>query len=246
MIDVHCHILPGIDDGALDMSTSLEMLRKAEKAGITDVILTPHYIRNSIYNADNMKKWQLLKELTKKAKEDGIKVRLYLGNEVYIDSHLPEMLAGYVGEESEEMYEVATLNSSRYVLVEFPVRTEDKTAKETLFTLVQKGLIPVIAHPERYIYIQEDISYLDDLIGMGCLLQGDYLSLTGRYGKHAEKTLKKLLKEDKIFCLASDLHKATDEYQVRETRKKLLKIVDSAKIKELVVDNPEKILHGVI
>lgn len=245
MIDIHCHILPGIDDGAKNIKDSLEMLKNAEKARISDVILTPHYVKGSIYNANNAKKWQIFKELKDAASKAGIKVNLYLGNEIYIDSHLPELLAGYVGEKSKEMYEVATLNSTKYVLVEFPVKIEDKSAKTTLFSLVQKGLVPVIAHPERYSYVQDDPNYVDDLIGMGCVLQGDYLSIVGRYGKHAEKTLAQLLLEDKIFCLASDVHKPTDDYQMSLSAKKLLRVVKTPqKVRELVKDNPLKILKG--
>ncbi|MBQ3309638.1 hypothetical protein IJG78_03100 [Candidatus Saccharibacteria bacterium] len=245
MIDIHSHIMPGIDDGAPDMVTSLAMLKKAEKAGITDIILTPHYMKGTIYNASNAKKWQIFNELVKEAKRNGIGVNLYLGNEIYIDNKLPEMLAGYIGETSDEMYEVSTLNSTKYVLVEFPVRIADKTAKNMLFTLVQKGFVPVIAHPERYHYVQDNLEILDDFIGMGCVLQGEYLTMAGKYGKRAEKTLKKLLFDDKIFCLASDVHKFSDEYQTELVQKKLMKILgDEVKLRELTIDNPRKIIQG--
>ncbi len=245
MIDIHNHIMPGIDDGSPDMATSLAMLEKAERAGITDIILTPHYIKGSIYNANNVKKWQVFNELRQAAIGAGRRVNLYLGNEVYIDGKLAEMLAAYVGKTTPEMYEISTLNSTKYVLVEFPIRTEDKTAKNTLFSLVQMGFVPVIAHPERYIYVQENPEKVDELIGMGCLLQGNYLSLTGRYGKRAEKTLKRLLFGNKIFCLASDIHKYTDEYQVELVRKKLMRILRSEQaIQDLLVNNPRRVLRG--
>ncbi|MBQ3352658.1 hypothetical protein IJG91_03340 [Candidatus Saccharibacteria bacterium] len=255
MIDIHSHILPGIDDGALDFDSSIEMLRVAEKSGVSDIILTPHYIRGSIYNADNAKKWKLLSELRERAASEGISVNLYLGNEVYIDTELPKMVAAYENEKSELMYEIATLNSTKYILVEFPVQVEDKTARETLFSLVQHGFVPVIAHPERYVYIQNNLTAVDELIGMGCVLQGDYLAVLGRYGRRAEKTLRELLIHDKIFCLASDIHKATDEYKFNETKAKMYKILKAsdgvkagmtpgAKLKELFEDNPKKILLG--
>ena len=255
MIDIHCHILPGIDDGALDFSTSIEMLRNAERAGVTDIILTPHYIKGSIYNADNVRKWKLLSELKAMAASEGISVRLYLGNEVYIDGELLKMLAAYENEKSELMYEISTLNSTKYVLVEFPVQVEDKSARETLFSLVQRGFVPVIAHPERYAYVQNNPDLVDEWLGAGCVLQGDYLSILGRYGHRAEKTLKELLIRDKIFCLASDVHKATDEYRFDETKAKMYKVLKasygvkagvspSEKLKELFEDNPRKILLG--
>lgn len=267
MIDVHCHILPGIDDGAKSFEDSLVILRKAEKAGVTDAILTPHYIVGSKYNADNAKKWQLFMKLRELAEASGISVRLYLGNEIYIDTELPEMLAAYSNTQtgsgnfgtvsgnlqtssgnsqpaSGKIYEISTLNSGRYVLVELPVGAEDKSAQSTLFALVRKGFIPVIAHPERYIYAQDNPNYFDDFLRMGCVLQGDYLALTGKYGKRVEKTLKKLLFMDKIFCLASDIHKTTDEYSLDVAEKKLLRIFknDQRKVAELLTENPRKML----
>lgn len=248
MIDIHCHLLPGIDDGVKTLDESMQVLRQAEHEGVTDIILTPHYMKGTVYNADNLKKWQLLQELKERAKKEGISVRFYLGNEIYIDEQLPDMLKGYTGEpvaesEKELIYQVSTLNSRRYVLIELPVQNEDKSAKQTLFRLVQKGFIPIIAHPERYFYVQRDEHYVDDLVKAGCLLQGDYLALTGKYGKAAEKTLKKLLFANKIFCLASDMHKPGEGYKLDVTRKKLMRIVkNQAKIKELLEDNPKRIL----
>ena len=243
MIDVHCHILPGIDDGAKTMEEALIILRKAEKAGISDIVLTPHYMIGTIYNADNVKKWGLYQELKKKAKEAGINVNLYLGNEIYIDGRLPQMLGGYIGKSGENIYDLATLNSRKYVLVEFPVQNEDKSAAATLFSLVQDGFIPVIAHPERYHYVQDDPSLVDQYLQMGCKLQGDYLALTGKYGKRAEKTLRKLLAEDKIFCLASDIHKGTESYHLDSITKKLTKLLKSEqKVKDLLHDNPAKMI----
>lgn len=256
MIDVHCHILPGIDDGSKSFEDSLYMLRKAEKAGVTDIILTPHYISGTKYNADNVTKWKLLMELREKAKQAGIAVRLYLGNEIYIDQELPEMLSAYENAQvmpanphaaSGKIYELSTLNSGKYVLVELPVGTEDKSAYSTLFSLVQRGFIPVIAHPERYMYAQNNPRYFDDFVRMGCVLQGDYLALTGKYGKRAEKTLRKMLADGKIFCLASDIHKTTDEYMLDVAEKKLVHILkDARKAEELLVDNPRKIILSMV
>lgn len=255
MIDVHCHLLPGIDDGAKSFDDSLLLLQKAEKAGVTDIILTPHYIPGSKYNADNVLKWKLFEELRTKAQAAGIAVRLYLGNEIYIDEDLPKMLGAYgsfgaikddVDADFRKVYEISTLNSKKYVLIELPVGTEDKSALSTMFSLVKRGFVPVIAHPERYVYAQDNPEYFDEFINMGCKLQGDYLALTGKYGKRAEKTLKRMLHAGQIFCLASDVHKTTDEYMLDVVEKKLLKIFrgDKAKVTELLVDNPRKILAG--
>ncbi len=242
MIDIHCHILPGIDDGAKDIAESIAILKKAETAGVTDLILTPHYIKGTKYNADNTKKWELLQKLTKVAKKEGLKINLYLGNEIYIDEDLPEMLTD---EDGEKKYELATLNSKKYVLIELPVQHEDLTAPNTLFELIRSGLVPVIAHPERYEYIQRNLKYAEELVRIGCVLQGDYLALTGKYGKAPKKALKRLLKKDLIFCLASDTHHERDEYQLDVTQKKLQKLLhDQEKSKGLLINHPRQILQG--
>lgn len=245
MIDTHAHILPGIDDGAKTFETSIEMLKQAEKAGVSDVVLTPHYLKGTKYNKNNAEKWKLYQELKKRAEAAGIKIKMYLGNEIYIDAELPEMLAGYVGKKSNLMYEVSTLNSTKNVLVELPVRSEDKSAKTTLTVIVKDGFVPIIAHPERYYYVQDNMEILNDYLRIGCLLSGDILALTGKYGKREERTLKKLLQDDKIFCLASDAHKPSD-YDLASAQKKLLRIVkDEAKVEELLVSNPKRIIGEI-
>ena len=102
----------------------------------------------------------------------------------------------------------------------------------------------MIAHPERYLYVQNDPSAMDEYLQMGCVLQGNYKSLIGRYGKQAEKTLKKLLQNDKIFCLASDIHRGTDEYKLDVATKKLEKLLKNRqKVQQLLHDNPAKMIY---
>ena len=244
MIDIHSHILPGIDDGPKTFETSIEMLKRAEKAGVTDIILTPHYLRGTKYATPNAKKWELYQELKRLADEAGIKINFYLGNEIYIDTELPKMLAGYIGEKNDLIYEVSTLNSTKYVLVEFPVRFEDKSAKTTLTAIIKMGFVPIIAHPERYYYVQDDISIIDEYMKLGCLLAGDILALNGKYGKHEEKTFRKLLLTNKFFCLTTDAHKPAD-YEIDAVKRKLAKVVkNEAEVQKLLVTNPGRLLAG--
>ena len=209
MIDMHCHLLPGIDDGSKSFNESINIVKKAQQEGITDIVLTPHYIVGTKYDANNAEKIDLFKELEFQVKERKIPINLYLGNEIYIDAKLPEMLGAFdekTGKNKGNSGEVASLNGRKYVLIELPVQNEDFSTPDTMFELIRRGWVPVIAHPERYEYIQNNINYAAELVKMGCKLQGDYLALTGKYGKKAEKTLKKLLRKDLIFCLASDIH----------------------------------------
>jgi len=236
MKDIHCHILMGIDDGSISLENSLEILRKANEEGVTDIMLTPHYINNSKYSADNQTKIQLMNILQEAMTKENININLYIGNETYIDENIIQLI-------NEK--KVATLNNSRYILIELPVANQRHDLKEIFFELIRNNYIPIIAHPERYLYFQKDISKLDEYIEMGVLLQGDYQSLFGHYGKKAEKTLKKLLKNHMIQFLGSDTHRSKDGYNVNLLMKKLLKILKNEEMVELLLHtNFDKVIKN--
>lgn len=228
MKDLHSHILMGIDDGSKDINESIKILRQAQEKNITDIMLTPHYINNSIYNADNQKKKSLLLKLKEELKKENININLYLGNEVYIDEDIVNLI---------KEKKISTLNDTRYVLIELPMREELKNDKEIIFNLITNNYIPVIAHPERYTYIQDDPNKIDKYIELGALFQGNYLSLYGNYGKSAQKTLKKLIKTNKITFLGSDIHKSSTDYKTEKLEKKLLKITKNKEIVENLMNN---------
>lgn len=236
MKDIHCHILMGIDDGSISLENSLEILRKANEEGVTDIMLTPHYINNSKYSADNQTKIQLMNILQEAMTKENININLYIGNETYIDENIIQLI---------NERKVATLNNSRYILIELPVANQRHDLKEIFFELIRNNYIPIIAHPERYLYFQKDISKLDEYIEMGVLLQGDYQSLFGHYGKKAEKTLKKLLKDHMIQFLGSDTHRSKDGYNVNLLMKKLLKILKNEEMVELLLHtNFDKVIKN--
>ncbi len=236
MIDIHCHLLPAVDDGQKQISDCLELMKQAEQDGVTDMILTPHYIKGSKYCVNNFKKCQILQLLEIGKKNHGIKMNLYLGNENYINENLLSLL---------DTGEIMSLNGSRYILVELPVGYEDKSAKQTFYNLITRGYIPVLAHPERYNYIQDNPEKVDEYLELGCLMQGDYQSLFGKYGRKAKKTLKYLLKENRIHFLASDAHKSSDRYKLKEAYKKVTRITQDKSTAELLFEhNPRKILYN--
>ena len=237
MKDLHSHILMGIDDGSKSLEESLEILKKAEQAGITDIVLTPHYIKNSKYDANNQKKEKLLNELSKEARALGINVKLYLGNEVFIDNDIIKLIASK---------KIAKINNTRYILIELPMSSELNNALEIFFDLIRHGYIPILAHPERYTYIQKDVSKLDKFLEIGVLLQGNYLSLYGKYGHGSLKVLKKLLKQKKIHFLASDIHHAKNDYHLEKINKTLLSITkDEDYINDILNRNFDKVINGI-
>lgn len=235
MVDVHSHILYGIDDGSKSIEESLEILKEEVKFGVTDVILTPHYIKDSKYNANNKLKEKIFKDLKKKVKEEKININLYLGNEVYIDEGIPSLLKN----------EIKTINKTKYILVELPLNNEYKIIDDVLNEIKVNGLIPIIAHPERYSSYYGNFDFFNHLIQNGCLLQGNIGSLAGKYGKNAKKMLKNLLKRDMITVIGTDVHHSGSSILNINVEKSLKKIVkDSQKIEALIFGNAMKIIKN--
>ena len=235
MKDIHTHILNGLDDGSKTIEESINILKKAKESGITEIVLTPHYINNSNYNCNNKNKIELFNILQEEVKKNNIDIKLYLGNEVMIDNDIVDLLNNK---------EIMSINNTRYVLVEFSMDFYNKNLKNFIFDMVRNNYIPIIAHPERYLYVQNDISLLDDFIQMGAILQGNYLSLLSKYGKKSKKTLIKLLKEGKIALLASDIHRSDSDYYLDDALKKLKRVVKSEeKIDNLLNKNFDKIIN---
>ena len=236
MIDMHCHVMPCIDDGSKNIEETFAIFENAATSGVTDMVMTPHYIKGTKYCYNNQSKQQILEVLREGIKRIGLDINIYYGNEVYIDPELPELVKNG---------EVATLAGSKYLLLELPVASEDIAAGNIIFKLKAMGITPIIAHPERYNYIQRHPERVQKYINLGCLLQGDYMSLLGRYGHKAQKTLKMLLKYNKIALLASDVHHAEHDYRLPEAYKKTKMITRSQKkVQELFIDNPEKIINN--
>ncbi len=195
-IDIHCHILPGVDDGSPDMATSLEMLRIADKNGITHLILTPHH-KPMHHNVSPEHNVVYRKKLQEAAKEAGIKAKLFSGNEIY-----------YSDETMEELIEgkICSLAGSDYVLVEFHPTNPYKAIQNAVSRVQAAGFIPIIAHVERYSDIVSHPARVKDLIEMGSLIQVNASSIMGKYGFGISHFTKKLLKEELVHFVASDAH----------------------------------------
>lgn len=235
MKDLHSHILYGIDDGAKTLEDSINMLKEASNHGVTDIVLTSHYIKESRFAANQEKRKKIFNELKEKIQEQNIDINIYLGNEVYIDEGIPELLTE----------EVSTINDTNYMLIEFPLNYEYSMLDEVIFELKSNGIIPIIAHPERYICYYDNLDFFKELIKEGCILQGNIASLEKKYGKHARKMLIKLLKNDMIKLLGSDSHHPEDFKYVKGAEKSLLKILkDEKKVRELLCDNFDKVINN--
>lgn len=198
-IDIHCHIISDIDDGAKDEAMALEMLKIAERKGTGHIIATPHYVYgNTRYGFNTIiEKCEALNRLAASA---GINITVYPGCEVFIT---PELI---------ELYEqglIGTLANSRYMLVEFPMMSIPPYTDNVLYNLQLKGITPIIAHPERCSEIQYDPERLKSFIDRGILAQVNSGSITGLYGRESKKTAMRLIKEDLVQFVASDAHSAS-------------------------------------
>lgn len=233
MIDIHSHILYGIDDGCNNIDESIEILRNASRNGVSDIILTPHYIVNSVYNADICLKKKLLSELKRRLRDERININLYLGNEVYVDLDI-----------FSKFRSISTLNNSRYILIELPLNSKCLVLESILFRLKEMNLIPIIAHPERYSAYFKDYDFFDNLVRNGCLLQGNIGSLYGDYGRNSKRMIKGLLKRGMIHFMGSDIHHGNSDIYQKDIERQLFKIVKSRDIVDnLLVNNASKILN---
>ena len=169
-------------------------------------------------------------------KENFQGIELYLGNEIYITNQMTDLL-------SEK--KASTINNSKYVLFELPMNTKAMDVKEVVFRLMEKGYVPIIAHPERYEYVKENIEYVRELADMGVLFQSNYGSSIGMYGKKAQKTQKKLLEEGLIQFFCSDVHTVEQIYiKMPKILKKLRKIISEEELEQFSTVNPQKVLNN--
>ena len=235
MIDTHSHILYGIDDGSRTIEESINILIKAYNNGIKDIVLTPHYIPNSKYNCNNQDKYKLLNNLREEMKKNNIDVNLYLGNEVYLDLDISNLLNT----------DISTINGSKYMLMELPMNRKADILDDVLYDLEELNIIPVIAHPERYTAYYKDYEFFQDLIDRGCLLQGNIGSLYNNYGIKAKRMLKGLLKRRMISIVGSDIHHDTSNIYDKDINKDLLKITkDKSYVEDILTNNAKIILSS--
>lgn len=229
MTDIHSHILFDVDDGSRTIDESIELLKKLNEIGFNNLILTPHYIQGSEYSSENKEKRKKLKMLETEIKKQNLNINIYLGNEIFINDNIYDLIKNNV---------IHTLNNTRYILVELPFHNQIVNLEDIIYELKIKGLIPIIAHPERYSYFQNNYKEIDRLREEGFLFQGNYASILGYYGKESQKLLKYMLKKQYIDYLGTDIHRINKTYVIdnfKKIEKNIIKITKEKyynKIKE--------------
>ena len=198
MIDLHCHILPGLDDGAPDPGAALEMAAMAADTGITHIFATPHCnTRNEQKNFRSAALMQAFADLQNALDAEGIPIRILPGAEVLARGHFTEHLAAG---------DFMTLNGSRYLLTEFYFDEPAEGMERCLRDVREAGLVPVIAHPERYFCVQHSPELAELWAEAGAVLQLNKGSLLGELGDAARQTAALLLRRGVVSVIASDAH----------------------------------------
>ena len=237
MIDIHCHLLPGIDDGSPSFEESIEIIKNAYNEGVTDIIVTPHFIYQSKFDTSVSKTKNIFNKLQKQLKEEKIPVNIYLGNEAFVEENLPELL---------EKNRFSSLNNSCYILFEMSRNNYYHGIYDLLFKLKSKGIIPILAHPERYTYLQRNPNEAIKLIEHGALFQLNADSYYGAYGDDTKKLFIKFIKHHCGSFIATDTHslKRNKYGDLSKIRKDLLKYISASEIEELVTNNALKVINN--
>ncbi len=238
MIDIHTHVLPGIDDGARTIEESIKIVKKAADEGVNTIVATPHVLEMA-----SKSDWQRVSDTFNCVKQtiirEKINIEMILGAELFISPALPQKI-----KENKEL----TINShNRYVLLELPVQEIPPFTEQTIFELLVQGIVPIISHPERYLEIQRDINKLFNLVRKGVLTQVNCGSLIGRYGKKTQKTAKTLLAHNLIHTIGSDVHSVPNgSYPLSQGVNMAAEVTNIERANEMVTSIPKKVIDGHI
>ncbi len=234
MIDLHSHILPGIDDGPADWEETVELCRIAAKDGVRGIVATPHIIPGVYPNTGDIISTKIT-ELRERLK-GRVDITLYTGAEV----HLAPDLVEKVGSD-----EVPTINNGCYLLLELPHSLLPPQTEGMIFKLRTAGIFPIITHVERCAWAKAEFERIEMFVRMGALIQITGMSVTGGFGKMAKAVAEKLLKEDLAHVIASDAHsqgqRPTGLSRAVEATSKL---IGQDRAMKMVRENPLKIINS--
>lgn len=228
MIDIHTHILPGVDDGSPSLESSIEMIKQEINDGVESIILTPH-VQSRVQKVDITLHQEIFESLKSEVLKQGLKINLYLGAEIHYRSHL------------EPDYQTMSLAGSKYILVEFSPMIETPI-EDIVYDISRSGFIPIIAHIERYQYLQFDDYY--KIKNTGALLQMNASAILGLEKIVNKKLVHKLLKEKLIDFVATDTHHPEKRPPNMKACYDLLKkSYDESYLNEIFYLNQKKILN---
>lgn len=237
MVDIHAHILPGIDDGARDIYDTLEMAAIAADSGVTSIVATPHcnipgYFDNYFGEAYT----EVFRRAQEAIHREGIPVELLPGMEVFATPDLPDLIVDR---------KIMPLNQSRYILMEFDFEEDPGFASDLLRRVKEVGAKPVIAHVERYEFVQDDPQIIYEWRKRGYIIQANKGSFLGSFGRHAQHTVYRLLRHNLISVVASDAHSPYKRTPyLLEAYEKVCEEYPKKKAEHLFTNNPQNICNN--
>jgi protein-tyrosine phosphatase len=236
MVDIHCHLLPGVDDGAADWEVCLEMGRVAAADGITTIVATPHWpLNNEAPSAERVR--ELAAEVQELFNTEGIEIRVLPGHELMILPESPDELA------SGRALTIG--GTSRYALLETPYHHLPFYLREIVFQVQSRGFTPVLAHPERNPTIQTKPETLQEYLEAGCLVQVTAGSILGSFGASPKRAAEFLLRQGWCHVIASDAHSANSRPPaLAAARAAAAEIIGENAAACAVTTTPEEILAG--
>ena len=231
MIDFHTHILPNLDDGARSIEEAQQLIKEAKNAGFDKVILTTHYMEGH-YEKNINEREKVQEELARNIKD----VETYLGNEIYLSSNIIKLL---------EDEKASTINNTSYVLFEMSMEEEPLDLYDNIYNMIRNKVVPILAHPERYPYIQKEPDIIYELIEKGVYMQVDYGSFIGESGTKAKMIAMKMLENNSVHFLGTNAHKANTIYKYIPGIVEILKNkIGKEKVYEITTKNPDLALHN--
>ncbi len=234
-IDMHCHVIPHVDDGARTTSQAMRMIKIAYDNGIRTMIATPHYEVGK-YEGNQEKILKYYQKVKEHAAQKYHDFHLYLGNEVFYSF-------GVVDSLNEGT--IFTLAGSHYVLVEFSPNDKLEHIEKSLYEIVNGGYIPILAHVERYENVMKSYHNVERFVDMGVYIQTNVSTLAGRSGHRMRRKILKLIKKDLIHFIGTDAH--SDGRRSPEAAaglEYLLKKTDEETVNTLFKDNALKVLNN--
>ena len=237
MTDIHAHILPGIDDGAPDMDAAIEMAAMAVESGVKTIVATPHCMdfakRQNLWDSQLQAELSAFRRILTKEK---IPLEILPGMEIFGTPQVPDLI---------RQGKMIGINNSDYMLIEFAFHNYASQATEILEQILALGKRPVIAHPERYIYVQKDPSILNMWTEMGCLMQINKGSLLGAFGNAEQQLAYELVDRGFAFCVASDAHSPMRRTTWMKDVQRLLRQQFSPSAAQMLLEtNPAKIIRN--
>ncbi|MGG7078805.1 tyrosine-protein phosphatase [Clostridium sardiniense] len=233
MIDIHSHILPGIDDGPKKLEMSLDMIRRSYEEGTRDIVATPHF-RRGCFDTPYSEVKKIVSYFNELVKGEELDINIHYGQEVYYSDRIIEDL-------EEDL--IGTINGGQYMLVEFPMRKIPSEAVDYMYELRLRGITPIIAHPERYSEVIKNAEVLNPFIEEGCLFQLNAGSIRGFFGKDVKKTAEVLIKNSVYSFIGSDAHNNSSRNTgIKEEYKEVLK--KNKDLEDIFLESSKRILNN--